>query len=457
MVQLPVVSLEQRYRDLVAGTYMDDFAECHAKDLLVRQWLAGAVPSAGVGTCFSKRALAVLQESGDPFNTDTLTEDYDIGSRLAERGLKTSVELHPVDYRTRQRGFFGLGRRTEKVVRMPLCVREHFPSTFRASYRQKARWILGIALQGWSQLGWSNCARTNYFRFRDRKALLTPSLAILAYIVFIAYSASALRSAVNGSQLFNLMPANSLGYALLWFNIFALVSRLGQRMYFTGRIYGVGHAVWSLPRSLLLTFINFTASMRAVRIFLSSKLTGRSIAWDKTKHRFPSNEWLGYDKRLLGQILLAWKKVTSPALDETVMKQIMEGGRLGELLIDAGHIDEEILTEAIAVQHQLPRTSLSEDLLLKNKEIFDPIVMVPLRVLPIGLCREGKLMLATSNPLPPDDAAWISSRMGKPISQFIVPTSEIRVMLPMMIREARRSDSPLAESGADTRACNPNA
>lgn len=436
MIQLPVVSLEQRYRDLVAGTYMDEFAECHAKDLLVRQWLAGCVPSAGVGTCFSRRAIEVLKESGEPFNTDTLTEDYDIGSRLAERGMKTVVEIHPAEFRMRRRGLAGLGRRSDAIMEMPLCVREHFPRTFRTSYRQKARWVMGIALQGWSQLGWSDSARTNYFRFRDRKALVTPGLAILAFAILAVYLASAWSAALRGAEIFDLMPASSFGYALMWFNMCALLARLGQRMYFTGRIYGFGHAVWSLPRSLLLPFINFAASIRAIRIFLQSKLTGHSIAWDKTKHRFPSNEWLGHDRRRLGQILLAWKKVSSPALDGTVMRQITEGGKLGELLIDGGHIDEETLTEAIAVQHQLPRASLNEDLLARHKEMFDPTIMLPLRVLPMGLCQEGRLKLAMSNPLPPDDAAWVSSRLGKPISQYIVPASEISAMLPLMLEQS---------------------
>lgn len=440
MIQLPVASLEQRFRDLVAGTYMDEFAECHAKDLLVRQWLAGTVPSAGVGTCFSRKALEVLSECGEPFNTKTLTEDYDIGSRLAERGLQTAIELYPVEYRTRQRSFLGLGPSQDVIVRMPLCVREHFPSNFRASYRQKARWILGIALQGWSQLGWSGSARTNYFRFRDRKALITPSLAILAYAILVVYSGLALPAALSGTEVFDLMPDTPLGDALLWFNLAALVARLSQRMYFTGRIYGFGHAVCSVPRSLLLSIINFVASIRAIRIFVSSKVTGHPIAWDKTVHRFPSNEWLGHDKRRLGDILLAWKKVSSPTLDRTVMKQILEGGKLGELLIDSGHIDEEMLTEAIAVQHQLPRASLTKDLLAQHSEMFDAKVMVPLRVLPIGLSPDGKLMLATSNPLPPDDAAWVSSRVGKAISQFIVPASEIHAMLPFMIEQASRSN-----------------
>ena len=448
MIQLPVVSLEQRYRDLVAGAYMDEFAECHAKDLVVRQWLAGTVPSAGVGTCFSRRAIDLLKEGGEPFNTATLTEDYDIGSRLAERGLQTVVELYPVDYPGRRRRGIGFGQRRGDLVRMPLCVREHFPNTFRASYRQKARWILGIALQGWSQLGWSTCARTNYFRYRDRKALVTPTLAILAYAVFVTYAASAIWSGVNGSEVFDLMPFSPLGNALLWFNIFALIARLGQRMYFTGRLYGLGHALMSLPRSLVLSIVNFAASIRAIRIFLVSKLKGKPIAWDKTAHRYPTNTWLGHKKRRVGEILLSWQKVSSPTLDNTVMKQIMEGGKLGELLIDAGHIDEDTLTEAIAVQHQMPRTSLTTSMMAEHINLFDPTTMVPLRVLPMGLCENGALKLATSNPLPPDDAAWVSSRLGRSITQFIAPASEVSTMLLYMSEQLSQIGHDVALSNS---------
>ena len=50
MIQLPVTSLEREWWELVAGTYMDEFAEWHAKDLVVRESVTGLVPSAGVGT-----------------------------------------------------------------------------------------------------------------------------------------------------------------------------------------------------------------------------------------------------------------------------------------------------------------------------------------------------------------------------------------------------------------------
>ena len=37
MIQLPVMSIERDWNELVAGTYMDEFAEWHAKDLVVRE------------------------------------------------------------------------------------------------------------------------------------------------------------------------------------------------------------------------------------------------------------------------------------------------------------------------------------------------------------------------------------------------------------------------------------
>src|SRR3954466_14277963 len=60
MIQLPVASLERGLGELVAGTYMDEFAEGHGKEMMVRESVAGTVPSAGVGTCFSRRALMAL-------------------------------------------------------------------------------------------------------------------------------------------------------------------------------------------------------------------------------------------------------------------------------------------------------------------------------------------------------------------------------------------------------------
>ena len=74
MIQLPVVSLERGLGEPIACTYMDEFAEWHAKDLVVRESAVGWIPSAGVGTCFSRKAMDLLRQDGrDPFSIKTLT------------------------------------------------------------------------------------------------------------------------------------------------------------------------------------------------------------------------------------------------------------------------------------------------------------------------------------------------------------------------------------------------
>ncbi|MBX7460338.1 glycosyl transferase family protein [Qipengyuania huizhouensis] len=435
MIQLPVVSLEQRYRDLVAGTYMDEFAEWHAKDLVVRQRLAKTVPSAGVGTCFSRRAIKALMEDGDAFNTDTLTEDYDIGNRLAERDMGTIIALYPVEFRTRRGAFFGMGPERMVTFSMPLCVREHFPNTFKTSYRQKARWILGIALQGWSQLGWSGSAIANYFLFRDRKALLTPTLAILAYALVVIYLGLNIWSKSSGGDFIPLFSGHWIEFVVLWFNLFALIARILQRLFFVERIYGWGHAFMSVPRIFVLSLINFAASMRAMRIFIGSKFSGKSIAWDKTMHRFPTDEWLGTEKRRIGEILLSWEVVTPPAIEKALVDQKLNGGMLGDLLVCHGAIDEQTLVEAVATQANLPTATISLEMVRENLDLLDEEVMSRLHVLPFGRGQNGDVMLAVSRPLPPSEKEWMRTRLGRPFRQYIVPDSQITRFLGALVKQ----------------------
>ncbi len=79
-------------------TYIDEFSELHGKDVPVREALAGQVPSAGVGTCFSRRAVTALLADGDgiAFDVQSLTEDYDIGFRLKEKGMTEIFVRFPV-------------------------------------------------------------------------------------------------------------------------------------------------------------------------------------------------------------------------------------------------------------------------------------------------------------------------------------------------------------------------
>tara|TARA_B100000700_G_scaffold55630_1_gene59895 strand:+ start:1927 stop:2709 length:783 start_codon:yes stop_codon:yes gene_type:complete len=65
LIQLPVFPFERQWYEFTSGSYLDEFAEIHGKDVPVREALVGQVPSAGVGTCFSRRAIQLLIEQGD--------------------------------------------------------------------------------------------------------------------------------------------------------------------------------------------------------------------------------------------------------------------------------------------------------------------------------------------------------------------------------------------------------
>src|SRR5262249_21638045 len=84
MVQVPVIPLEMPAHCWTAGTYLDEFAENHQKDLLVRERLVSVIPSAGVGTGLSRDLIDDLAraQKNRLFNIDSLTEDYEFGFGL---------------------------------------------------------------------------------------------------------------------------------------------------------------------------------------------------------------------------------------------------------------------------------------------------------------------------------------------------------------------------------------
>jgi len=442
LIQLPVVSLERGFTEWVAGTYMDEFAEWHAKDLVVRESLARAVPSAGVGTCFSRRAIAALCETGEaPFNTDTLTEDYDIGARLMERGMSSIIAHFPVEFRVRRRGLFG--GETTVPLRMPLCVREFFPNTFRTSYRQKARWILGIALQGWQQLGWSRSMTANYFMMRDRKALITPTLSILSYLLLINFLA--LRIGVpllTGGPAPELYPADAAFAALLVLNGASVALRISQRLYFVNRLYGWQHALLSIPRMVVGAFVNCWATARAIRLFAGSLMFGTRIAWDKTMHHFPTDSTLQRDRRPLGEILASWEAVRPADLDAALAEQAATRRPLGRILMAKGWLDEETLAEAIATQSGLARAQLSAEAIEGGRGLIPESLAIRARALPIGRDASGAVVLAVSGPLNEAEIKDVAAQTAKPPIQKIVRESELAAGLRLMRGDPAALDQP---------------
>ncbi|QVQ28239.1 glycosyl transferase family protein [Achromobacter deleyi] len=356
-VQLPVTSLERDWYELVAGTYMDEFAEWHTKDLVVRESMSRMVPSAGVGTCFSRKALVQLaaETNNQPFNTDTLTEDYDIGTRLARRGMKQIFGKFPVEYIARRTSWFGFGPEKISTLSMPLGVREYFPNTFRTAYRQKARWTLGIGLQGWQQVGWSGSLATKYLLFRDRKGLATSFIAILAYVLLANFMLFYILDLLGVWRVYypSMFPPGGWLVTLMWVNAIALLLRVAQRCYFVGRMYGWEHAILAIPRMVVGNFINAMAAARAWRLYLGHLVTGRRLAWDKTMHDFPSSDQLAQQRQRLGDLLLSWQAIDETKLAYALELQSREHKPLGEILLQQGWLDEATLHEAISFQQGL--------------------------------------------------------------------------------------------------------
>lgn len=273
VVQLPVLPLVHRGARLVSGHYADEFSESHAKQIIVRTALGAGMPLAGTGCAIAPDVLAMiaLARGGDPFDASSLTEDYELGLRLAELGA---------------RGIFA--RVATDDAGSVVAVRAYFPGTMAASIRQKTRWMTGIALAGWDRTGWARprAFADHWMRMRDRRA---PLAVVILAVGYVAIPIWGLSLALHWG-LGETMPYARLRYPiavwLLLANTALLAWRLGTRMIFTGRSYGWREAIWSLPRFLVGNFVSLIAAPRAVLLYVGM-LRGAPPVWDKTRHEFP--------------------------------------------------------------------------------------------------------------------------------------------------------------------------
>ena len=433
MIQLPVASLEREWYELVAGTYMDEFAECHAKDMVVRESVAGVIPSAGVGTCFSRRALQALIGSthSKPFNTDSLTEDYDVGNRLSRLGLHAIFGVFPVKFKVQRTAWTSRSGTRELIIEMPLSVREFFPDTFRQAYRQKARWVLGIGLQSWEQIKWQGSIAARYLLLHDRKGTITAFVNVFAYLLVIQFLVIELGSRTGWwDQFYPSLFAPDSGWRLLiYLNALSLINRCAHRIYFTTILYGWKHGLMSLPRMVVSNFVSFMAVARAWRSFLGYLFLGQTLGWDKTQHAFPTGAALQRRRQRLGDLLQSWQAVDQREMTQAVAQQGNSEMPVGQILVSNGWLDEETLAEAIAYQADLPRVVLTSALALENSGHLPAYFSSRYRAIYLGLDAAQQPLLAVASPLTPTDLAEITTLLGAAPLLRIVRESEIVVAL----------------------------
>lgn len=268
LVQLPVLPLIHPHSRWLGGHYADEFSESHGKELVVRGALGAGLPSAGVGCAFSRQALGRLAEErgGRPFDADSLTEDYELGLRIADCGGRSA--------------FVRVAAADGSLV----ATREYFPGTLAAAVRQKARWMTGIALAGWDRLGWAGGVAERWMRLRDRQSLLAAALLLSGYLALALWLAL---KAWQGSGGEGPAPLPPLLDALVAVNLALLAWRLAMRAGFTACAYGWLEGLRAIPRAAIGNAVTILAAVAALPRYRALRRGGRP-RWDKTAHTFPA-------------------------------------------------------------------------------------------------------------------------------------------------------------------------
>lgn len=267
-VQLPVRPELQPQSRWIAGHYADEFAECHAKSMVVRSALRAPLPAAGVGCGVARPALRELaiwrEDMGEPgpFAPDSLTEDYELGLVMSQGG----------------RGSTFLRLRDDSGALV--ATGSFFPDRLDTAVRQKTRWVHGIALQAWDRMGWSRQGIEFWMALRDRRGPLTALVLSAAYLLLAIEAVLLLLELTGHSVARDLsLPLRimlAIGFAgFLW--------RAVSRFAFTAREYGFGEGCYAILRIPIANIIAIMAGRRAIVAYFRSLRTGK-VVWDKTRH-----------------------------------------------------------------------------------------------------------------------------------------------------------------------------
>ena len=364
-VQIPVLALPTPFRQFTHGVYCDEFAEVQYKDMPARELLGGFLPSSGVGTGFSRRALESVAKahSNQIFDATSLTEDYEIGFRI-----------HRLGYRQK---FIRIVKRDGTLV----ATREYFAQKFKRAVTQRSRWVTGIALQSWEKHGFRETLGQLYWFWRDRKglvgSLLTPVSNVLFGYGVVTWAMARMQhtSWGLGTQLGGWM------WDAVWWPLVLVVPQPLIRMACSSRVYGWKFAAGVPLRALWANLVNSCASSKACWGYVSARVRGVPLRWLKTEHAYPTRAALLANRRSLGDVLVGAAYLSQKELDDAVALQ-PAGLRLGEHLIRRGLLTEEELYEALSLQHDLP-TGTPDD---------EDISAEVTRTIPADLARRWKVL-----------------------------------------------------------------
>lgn len=358
MVQIPVFPLAEDLNQFVHWTYAAEFSEIHIKDMHVRERIGGLVPSAGVGTAFSREAIEVLKESrnGVPFSTTTLTEDYSTALQIRLHGLREIFVSQTINRTVWRKRWYFFGAPVARPEKEYIATRALFPMSYDKAVRQKTRWILGISFQEWINTGWQGNIATLYTLMHDRKTLFTHLISGLFIILipfWLIYSYW-IRSYPQYPTLQDMFDQYPWVWTVIIISSILMLNRIVQRMITVFRVYGFFPALLSVPLILYANVINLHSLLRAYSnfIFVPKKSNGK-IKWDKTDHTFPAISALLTYKAKIGEVLIQHGLLTQDELVTALNRQARTGEQLGNVLVALHYVTEEQLRNALAEQYDL--------------------------------------------------------------------------------------------------------
>ncbi len=343
MVQIPVLPFPTPAGELLHGVYCDDFAEYQSKELPVRQFLGGFLPSCGVGTGYTRKALDRLAaaHSNCMFEPKCLTEDYENGFRLHRLGC--SQLLVPV---TKWNG---------KIV----ATRGYFPRRFRSAVKQRTRWVMGISLQSWEMNGWRDSLGQLYWLWRDRKGLVGNLVGPVANLVFLYGVASWSANGMGGQALHLILNGKTWIVDTFAFSMTLQAVHIVVRTKLSARIYGWRFASAVPVRVVAGNLINMLATASAIWRYTRAKWNRQPLVWLKTEHAYPNRAALMSDRRQLGEILVGSQHLAASDI-ETAVASCPPGLRIGEYLVKLGKLTENDLYECLSLQQNLTFQILDE-------------------------------------------------------------------------------------------------
>jgi bacteriophage N4 adsorption protein B len=261
LVQLPVLASPLPWKRFAAGTYADETAESHMRDLPARCALGARLPGTGAGMALSRTLLKTLLSQGSLLNEQSATENYHLGLQAGRLGFRSKIVS---TYLPKTRDF--------------IATRKVFPENTEGAIRQKARWTTGIAFQGAARFGWRGSLAERYFLWRDRRGPWTTLLLAVASFLFLL---SAFQAEGEPPILPRWLELLSLINAGLW------LRRVAWRMRTTAWVYGWAYALGVPLRWPVANFINSISTWRAVSLYGKTLRTGNAPSWMERSRRLP--------------------------------------------------------------------------------------------------------------------------------------------------------------------------